>query len=79
MKFLNKGLTLIEIMIIIAIIGIGISILLPVFNPEMRKNTSFGHNGLVEHRCINGYKHTVGPQGFVQQTIGENGGGVRCD
>ena len=73
----KKGFTFIEVMIGLAIIFI----LMLLAGTAMKGGlgeTSFGVNGLVEARCINGFKHTVGQNGFPTQTIGENGGGIPC-
>lgn len=38
----------------------------------------FGVNGVVETRCVNGFKVLVGQSGSVQQLLDEKGGGIPC-
>lgn len=41
-------------------------------------NFSYGINGSVEIRCVDGVKVLVSSIGHVQQMIGPNGGAVQC-
>lgn len=75
----QKGLTLIELMIVIAIIGIVVAVAAPViFGDSSTRSHSYGINGLAEIRCIEGMKFVVGRSGSVQQMLGPNGGGIPC-
>lgn len=58
-----KGFTVIEAMIIIAIVGIGIAIAIPTMTGQKQQ----------DFVCISGYKFVRGGQ-----LIGQNGGGVPC-
>ena len=76
----SRGFTLIELMIIIAIVGIAITIALPVITGHnTTSNASIGMNGVVEERCIGGYKFVVGHRGQPTQILNEMGKGVPCN
>lgn len=64
-----KGFTLIEVMIVFAIVGILAAILLPIFyNPsELRK----------DYVCLEGFKFTR--YATPIQILNANGGGIPCD
>jgi hypothetical protein len=49
-----------------------------VINIHSNPNVSFGINGMVEQRCINGYLSVISQDGSARQVINENGGGVSC-
>ena len=78
MKNKSSGFSLIELMIVLAIVTIlGTVVLIPVLTRSSGNHT-YGANGMTETRCINGLMFVVGRSGSVQQMIGESGGGISC-
>ena len=75
----QKGLTLIELMIILAIVGIFAALVLPVATqPDFWKRTTFTPGGVVTEQCISGYKFVIGMRGRATQVLDEFGKGVKC-
>lgn len=59
------------------IIGIIVTILVAIIASN-NPNISFGVNGLIENRCIEGYKFVLDSNGTPRQILDELGKGVRC-
>lgn len=73
-----KGFMLVEFLVILIIVSILALFAYQGFLGITNQNMSFGPNGQVETRCIDGYKFIVGNSGSVQQMLDASGGGVRC-
>lgn len=73
---LTAGFTVLELLVSFAIVGILLVALLNVFN--MKGTVTYGINGIVEVRCINGYLFTIGQGSEARQVLDEFGKGARC-
>jgi prepilin-type N-terminal cleavage/methylation domain-containing protein len=73
---MQKGFTLIELMIVIAIIGIVASIFVPLLAGKSSKWTPAG--GWTEETCMGGYKF-VQARNAVTQILDAQGHGVPCN
>lgn len=75
----QRGFTLIEMLIVIAIIMIvGTVIMGAVGASNGNSNISIGINGMMETRCVEGYKFVIDQDGRTRQILDEFGKGVRC-
>lgn len=78
--FKQKGFTLIELMVaivflmcfVVLIVGAGVS-------ANGNSNISIGINGMMETRCVEGYKFIVDQNGNTRQILDEFGKGARCE
>lgn len=76
----QRGMTLIEVIILIAIVAIVGSMLMAGFaGLSGNSNISIGVNGMMESRCVEGYKFVVDQNGHSRQILDEFGKGVRCE
>ena len=76
----QRGITLIEIMVLIAIAMIVIMIFSTgISGISATKGVTYGVNGLMETRCVEGYKVLVGQTGHPIQMLDKNGNGITCD
>lgn len=77
----NRGFTLVEVMIVLAILVILAAIALPAITGKLSSpsNVSWGVTGMVEERCIGGYKFVIGQEGRPAQILNELGKGVPCN
>ena len=76
----QKGITLIEVMVVMAIIMIfGTIVLGAVGASNGNSNISIGINGMMETRCVEGYKFIVDQNGNTRQILDEFGKGARCE
>ena len=74
-----RGITLIEVGVIVVILFILLFIALGFFNAAISSNYSVGINDTIETRCISGYQYTIGSDGRPMQILSETGKGVRCN
>jgi hypothetical protein len=66
-------------MVVVVMLGIVATIFMGAMGAkEGNSNVSFGLNGMVESRCIEGYKFIV-TQDTTRQVLDEFGKGVRCE
>ena len=76
----HRVFTIIDILIIIVMIGIGLAIILPAISSDGGTGSVIvGSNGRTESRCIDGYKFVLDSNGNARQILDEYGKGVRCD
>lgn len=75
----SKGFTAIEIMIVICILAIVlITVINAYYGVKNPSTVSIGYNGLIEERCISGFKFVVGQDGRATQILDSFGKGVSC-
>ena len=73
---MDRGLTFLEFMLVLAIVAIVISTLLPYFYTTGK--VSYGIFGVVEERCLGGFRFVVGWQGKTSQIMDAKGHGIPC-
>jgi competence protein ComGC len=78
----QTGMTLVELFIGIAIASLCLALLVPIIfgtpNSNAGASLTFGVNGLVEERCVSGYKFVIGGKGYAQQVLDKDGKGIPC-
>lgn len=72
----QTGFTLINLMIGIVFVTAIVFMLMGGFS---NSNISIGMNGLLESRCIDGYRVIVDQEGRPRQLLDELGKGVKCE
>lgn len=79
--FKQKGFTLIELMVAIVILLCFVMVIVGagVGASNSNSNISIGINGMMETRCVEGYKFIVDQNGNTRQILDEFGKGARCE
>lgn len=72
----QTGFTLINLMVGIVFVMAIVFMLMGGFG---NSNISIGMNGLLESRCIDGYRVIVDQEGRPRQLLDELGKGVKCE
>lgn len=75
----QRGITLIELMVGIIIFAVFVLIIVGAGTATNTSGISYGVNGIMETRCVDGYKVLVGQTGHPIQMLDKNGNGVTCD
>ena len=76
----QRGFTLIELMIAIVIFGCFVMVIVGAgASMSGSSNISIGINGMMETRCVEGYKFIVDQNGNTRQILDEFGKGARCE
>ena len=73
----NKGFTLIDAMIVVAIIGIAIAIIIPIIRGEKAFEVERKAPAIGDISCENGLSYFYTGTGYEQQ-IAVGGGGIKC-
>lgn len=74
-----KGFTLVEAIVVIFIVLIIAGIFFPIIKYGVSGHSfSNGLNGIVETRCIEGYKFIISSRGVSTQLMDSQGRGVQC-
>ena len=74
----QRGFTLIELMVVVVIVlTVGTMMATGFAGLSGASNVSVGVNGIMETRCIEGYKFII-TQDSTRQILDEFGKGVRC-
>jgi prepilin-type N-terminal cleavage/methylation domain-containing protein len=76
----QRGFTLIEFFIALTFIAVlGTIVMGAVGAAKGDGSVSMGINGLMETRCVEGYRFVVDQQGNARQILDEFGKGARCE
>ena len=79
----NKGFTLIELMIVVAIIGVIASVVLPILTTNSSSgfagpSASASYQPTAYERCLGGIRIVQNPDGSTYQLKDASGNGIKC-
>ena len=73
----QSGFTLFELLFVVVALTL-IMTTIYAFSKQSESDVTFGINGFVENRCINGMQFIIDQRGRATQVMDEHGQGLKC-